>query len=536
MNLKDIYQISKELNKNNKKETKNVIIGLCLSLTITILFFYLIISFVTGFYGIANKCANLSAITVSFDDEYKGNYGGVLLEHYNDVLSSNYKDKIEYSETSINYEYKTKSGVGAFTKYYTHPTITIDNNPINIEYKEYNDGKDIFLAYDTSLNKNIYFSSENEYLNKYYNSNVILAGTTFTSDVKEIMISNLYLDDIGITNYNSVIGKNISYKIKLYDKSKSETLNYDGDIDYNQEIYIFKEYKIVGVFDINIYNCPSRNNYSFQSEKDAFSFPQFWVKKESIKSTTVDVEEKDTINDTMLIYSYNEDPIIEFSKIVDDGYILKPLGFNSSGFGDNDLRSSKKVVFQFDNLIDEYHFLGTLDKYCLNKDASLYGFSASYNLRAFIDFYPMFLYLTIIFLVFGIILFIASIINIVKVISYSVKKDMSFFSVITSIGANIKDIRLIYQIRLLLQFIKSLIISAIITTLISLLFSIVLSLYLNSDTYGGFVKYNISFIYFPLVLIGVIIIYIVILYLISYILIKKNKFNNLIENMKGEVQ
>ena len=517
MKKQDYFNLALEKNKYQKRQSRNTNIGIVISLCLSILCLFVLVSFKYGIERSANSEKNVATVELNYDDN---TYSAI--NHSNkECISKNslIEDIVDYKEYYLAY-YRIQQSLRDVT--FTYPTIFLDDEVIERDF--YNLSSDIFLAYADS--STIILDSEYEYLKKN-NEEALLAGRLLSNNLKEIMVSDIFVKQLDIADYNDIIGKTISYKYKLYnsgwDVIKTE---YDYELE---EIYLFQNYEIVGVFNSNIYNCPSRysNNY-FSNYKDALLRACFWVKDSSIKSANVNIE---YFSHNRYSYEYTGNPVETFKSIEEEGYIAIPFGFNDSGF--NDERRVSHQIIQCKNVEDVYKFLKFVDKLCDYESTQAY--TPYYSLKAYIEFYPFFFYSVIIISIFALFMSILSLLNIYRIMEYSISENMYLFAMERAMGATIKDIKGVYFAELLINYLKSVIISIGISGVLCLIFTLVINRYLRIDDFvDGCIKYSISFGYYPLIMIWVILSFGIIIYFIASLLCNKIKKGALINKLNGE--
>lgn len=515
MKYNDYFSLALEKNKSQNRQSRNTIVGIVISLCISIVCLFMLISFEYGIKEAANKEKNVATVELNYSDVISE----AITNSKKDYISNNslIEDKVCYKEYSLDYYHQTKS-FNDIT--YTYPEIILDDVSIERDYTYMK--SDSIISYD--FKDEIILDSELNYLKKN-DMDVILAGTTFGDSINEIMISDLFLNQLGITDYNSIIGKELSYKYMLYNSSVYKV---DSSYDYSLDnLYLFKNYKIVGVFNSNIYNCPSRySNNSFANYKDSLNTPFFWVKESSIKESNVEV---DYIS-SKYNYTYNVNPLEYIKSISDEGYISIPYGFNTGGYNDN--RRDSYEIIQFKNVENAYSFIKSLDKYLDYKTTNAY--QLYYSLDAYFVFYPFFFYSVMIISIFSIFLTLLSLLNIYRIMDYSISSNMYIFAMQRAMGASLRNIKGVYFAGLLIEYLKSIIIALIISGIASFSFTLIMNNYLSNDDFSGCIDYSISYKYYPLIAFGVILAFGVIIYLISSLLCNRIKKGALIYKLNGE--
>lgn len=519
MRLKDQVLIINEIEKVNKKQSRNTIIGLSISIILSIISLFAIISFYFGVIHSANESPCVSTINLHYSDYDSGNIENRYLNQINEnKLIDNY---IIYSE----YEILFKKDIHSFSNVeYYYPTIYIDGNEISNDFNINNNrNSDAIIAYDNLNSKSYILKSEDDYLSKSNFKKSIIAGTLFEENDNEIIVSNLFLEMLNILDPSSVIGKKISYRLPL--SNEVNTIHPDTE-STSESIYLFKDYIIKGVFNFEIYNCPSRVMETDYFGNDKYKSPMFWVKKTSIIDTVNTSYSED------YEYDYTSDPILVLNEAANDGKIAIPFGFNTTGHSNYEKRNKVELV-SFDNIINSYKFIQSLKSYIKDFEKP-YAYQLNYNLDAFFVFYPFFKYISLILLASGIIFMIIAILNIYWMIQYTIKKNIYFLGLMKAIGANNKDINRLYLLRIYSQYIKAIITSLLISFIGCLVMTITLNIILNSGDFEGSIKYNISFWFYPLVFIFVVLIIGLFLLIVSKMLSKKIKKGALINILNGE--
>lgn len=517
MRKKDYFVLAKEKNKYQKRQSRNTIIGIIISLCISIVCLFTLISFEYGIKSSANSEKDVATVELNYSDTTN-----CAINHSKkEYISKNnlIEDIVDYKVYSVNFYTITRS---LRDQSYIYPVISLDNEVMERDNK-YIIGDSILSYEDTST---IILDSEYSYLKKN-NEEALLAGSLFSDDNQEIMVSDLFVKQLGFSDYNEIIGKRISYQYKLAAPGYSNRVQTEYEYEL-EELLLFQNYKIVGVFNTNIYNCPSRwSSFFFSNYVDSLWCPMFWVKDSSIKSAGCTVE----YSHQVYYYEYTANPVETFKTIAEDGYIALPFGFNTLGF--NDIREDSKQIIQCKNVQDVYKFINEVDKYLDYNTGNAYYFY--YSLDAYFTFYPFFFYSVIIFAFFSIFLSILSFLNIYRIMEYSISSNMYLFAMERAMGATIKDIKGVYFAELLINYLKSVIISIGISGVLCLIFTLVINRYLRIDDFvDGCIKYSISFGYYPLIMILVILSFGIIIYFLASLLCNKIKKGALVNKLNGE--
>lgn len=520
MKFKDCMYYSKKISIGKKSEIKSTIFGFvisCILLSIFLIFASLIIHIETSIVS----DHNVESLKLdSFDD--------------NEFISNNSKyieEKVYYSENGVEFNI-TKDGFNV--KDVAYPVITIDGHEKiykdiykygyeNLEYKIL--AQTITCFYDDSF----YLESEKNYMKKNNLGDLILAGNKLTSKEKEIMISSYLLDYFGIDDYSSVIGKKISFYNQLpfgsikYGHIIDEEFNDETNEILNQYYYVFKNFKIVGVFNSNIYLCPSRftdcdvtfEEYLIKSNSN------FWVSANSVKKYEYCyysyIDEKDNEHINFDKYCFSCDLPSKLKENDDKVQLLCNL--NNS----KDL----KYIVQFKSINDAYDFVNICEnEYILNGSVS---YITNADLNSYFFFYPYFEFIKIIIFILVLVILLLVFINIIRIMDYSLQSNIEFFAIMNYLGLDKKDLRKIYLTKNSLDYLKSI----LITVLILIPIEIVTSFFLNKiyvSQFRGIFNFNIPiYLYILSIIIPIIIIYILIC-LISITIV--HRYTNLIKKMR----
>ena len=521
MKLKDQLSISNEIENANKSQSRNTIIGIAISIVLSIISIFFIVSFYYGVINSTNKESNISTVNVSYSDTDDS----MIKNSYIDQISNNklVKESIIYDK----YELSFDNIIYSFSNIvYNYPTIVIDDIEYSQSYnKKYNRKEDIVLVYDDLKNNKCILESEYEFMNTHFPDENIICGNLFGSEINEIIISDIFLDMLGITDPSSVINKKISYELPLFNSGFKV---YPESDYYGKSIYIFKNYIIKGVFNSKIYNCPSREMNEGYEDVDKYSTPMFWIKQSSLGNIDVQTQ----VNNYGYEYIYDDNAISIYEREVQNGKFVIPFGFNTYGLTEKEDRCRYGLI-SFDNVVDSYKFVQTLSSYIKSFEKT-YSYRLNYNLSAFFMFYPYFKYISLLLLLGGIILILVSILNINRLMQYSIDKNIKFLAMLRAIGSSVKDINRIFGLRILIQYFKALIISLGISMLICIPYTIIMNYVINSEEFEGIIKYNISFVSYPVIALAVAVVYGLMLYIISVLLSSKVKKGALINVLNGD--
>ena len=280
------------------------------------------------------------------------------------------------------------------------------------------------------------------------------------------MVGSDLLDGFGIIDYNSVIGKKITYNTKLFNNC---SIDEDGKIDtydikvkkndeYNDltEEYIeysydvFSDFVIVGVFNSNIYKCPSRCSV-YSPNGEIYNYSRFWFKEEAISKIYYEYE---------LVYDSYEDEYYEkYDSLVFEDE-LKNILDTTNGFriiiGKEITNPINQTYYlQFNDIESLYNFYNEIVGY----EISNY-FEINYSVKAYLDFLPTYKTLKSILTILLLILVLLIIMNLIRTLDYSIHRKMDFYIMLKNIGLEYKNIIGIYYCSILGNYLMSVLVSA----------------------------------------------------------------------------
>ena len=242
MRKKDYFILAKEKNKYQKRQSRNTIIGIIISLCISIVCLFTLISFEYGIKSSANSEKNVATVELNYSD-----ITNCAINHSKkEYISKNnlIEDIVDYKQYGIEYYTIARS---LRDQSYIYPVISLDDEVMERDYK--------YLSYDSILSyedtSTIILDSEYSYLKKN-NEEALLAGSLFSDANQEIMVSDIFVKQLGFSDYNEIIGKRITYQYKLAAPGYSNRVQTEYEYEL-EELLLFQNYKIVGVFNTNIY-------------------------------------------------------------------------------------------------------------------------------------------------------------------------------------------------------------------------------------------------------------------------------------------
>ena len=501
---KILYLLACKYLKNNLKTTLISIIPMILSLVFSIFALFILFSFKIGIINNIKEDNIYSTLSVFYDDK----------EGY---MNYKYKDSIEENDDLI-------GKIESFTLYYGFlDNVKIVDN-VRIEELIYPILKIEDVNYDITVNRNnnkieffdlssskCYLDDEIKYMKNNNYGDLLLAGDYINNDNRGIMINSRLLDSLNI-NYNDIIGKKISYVVSI----PTNYNIYYPDISYKHEgefIDVFKDFVVVGVFNDNVYNCPTR-----AIEKDSI----FWVNNKYLDDHSYYdfVDQKGAY--------YHNDPILEAKRIVDEGLVFS---------GDYLLTLPNKrtnVLYQYKDFESTYEAYNNIYKYIFESSARDYSIFKTKLLGDYLQLYSTFNLIIVSFATISIIVFVATLINMILIIDYQKRRKKHFLNMLRSLGYSKSNVIKIFNYQVNIQYIISVLISFILSFIISLIGTIVWNNKMKQTNFSNGLNYNINLLYFiPAFFIIIFIMYLIVkLIIFIYNLLAKN--DSIYENIKEE--
>ena len=238
-----------------------------LSLTFLAITLFFSIAFALGTKSVFNKHRGISSITVRYSESSLG----ILAS---DLEKARYESSLDFDTYYITYD-SYKEGLGmAFPDKIAYPTVSVGDKRITLDFH------DKSSSHIMSFNKgdNLIFDSEVEYLS-YLGAGEAIVGNASVGP-GEIIISSVLATELGV-DAESLIGQTL-----VYTPAKWES----GNIVYEEDLFSLK---IVGVFNAELYKCPTRVSFCDES-------PLFWI------SSGEDIFEYDSSKLTFKIIQFRD--------------------------------------------------------------------------------------------------------------------------------------------------------------------------------------------------------------------------------------
>lgn len=357
-------------------------------------------------------------------------------------------------------------------------TNVVDNN-LSYDYKKVNDA---FLEIKTDFNVDSY--------NLIYNANVISSNeSTIIIDNKEYKLDYFYYQSSKYINNISIYDVNNSNKIK------NDLLEGDDFFSDNKQVYINE--KICDYLQLNKYNVLNKTISFIISLEDG---------NEIIidNFTIIGVFENN--------FNTNEDFLINLNDINLDDYDFTI----SANITTKNIKCSSSFYKTFS--INELYDVVTKSELFL-----------LYN-----NLYQLLSYISIAFLVIGIIIILSSFISLYNCIIYSLSKRLGYMGMLKAIGLNENKLKYLFILENAILFFKAVIWTIIIAGILVLTFVLV---YNNNSLFKKVSEYSVLkinfFSYLPIFLIVIFITFIITI-LLSYLVVARPLKKSVLELMNSE--
>ncbi len=467
MKVKDYMRLGKISLKARKKSTRGTVRGISFGLILLMPLFFLVLAFYIGLNSSVNKEPSIRIFNIDYYSRVSDSEGwninyGVLSSDMSAVKSIKGVDGyIDYNNYSFDLSYKNDTPDGNIFYYsidgseysYLKKPSKIENEEENNRYKKSdNNGIDIKVI-DTKNSNTIFL--EADYDN---NVNPLVSGNKFSDDPKnEIMVSSKFLADNNLNE--SVVGKTLSVKYEINSSKNNNTTTSESKqqslVVSGAEVPLFKDYKIVGVFDSSILKTRKSNDNEY-----------FWMSSESFLDSSnqstfpriVTIADENS-NYSRSYYFYQDSKIVKLANsYVEQGSAFFPLGLlNENSIKETYVNSEYLSFESYGKASNAVDRIKELFKKVVNRDnyeVSEIQFSneAFFMYRIF---YTVFMYLSFALGIFGGVIFFATLLNLYNTINFSVQIRKNYLGLLRAVGMRDNDITKMYFFEIIQVFLRS---------------------------------------------------------------------------------
>lgn len=539
MKGKDYIYLAKVSLKANKRKKANTIFSLTCSLSFLIPIFFLLFAFYLGAIAKFNSVSAVLSIRLYQQDITEGNYNKI--------------EELEGIKQRITYEDYVLRNNAYFIEdksiKYTNTYICIDNQEIQVKYEDLpkhtatsvnamflggsSTSTDYFKFFDIS--QPLFLESEEEYFRQMDYGELYVGELIQAED--EIMLSSRSLEILGL-QAEDVLGKRISYKT-AFKGTGYAACDDEGNLYVNQDetiegetFYAFRNYKVVGIFNSRINQCPTR---SFDSTEEQNSL-EIWFNKASLYTNGVrNTPEyrlcfRTGVDSEIKAYQYDYLPTEYMESIVNQGKVYLPYGFNlQNEYSSYYYEEAVRDIFQFKDFHSVYRADSVIKDYLKVENTSILN-SDLYN---YIHLYPIINYISILFGGIGGLFFILMVLNLINTFQYYIRKRRGYTGIQKAMGLQDNEVRRLYYAEMLYMGIRA----SIYSLVVSLALCVGLFFYFRqqTETMSGFLPeiIGLNLGYYPLAYFIVIGIVLCVMLAINTGLCHKVSKQNIVELLKG---
>lgn len=457
MKLRDTIYLSRMTIKNRKKNSLLIILGIGFSLSLLLPLLFIALGFYVGVEIYSNRNPEERTFNVSYSTGYTSSNDVYLLnKSYKEDIDdrNNYSKAINYSQFFINSFYCSLNG-GEYMRFniFSPTKMNSDDNFYETTKSNYS-----FEVIDSDDSKNPILASDYKYVD-----NPLIGGFN-ENNRGEIIVSSTLTKAFNIEP-NDIIGKSLSLKVRggyarrvtssLEDENDWSNFKFDiekGDLEAS--IQLFLNFNIVGVYDERIYGDASlrtlsTNDVSFESI--------FWITSDSLK--TVEgisyCPTRAKVNGKYRYY-YSESVYEMANKAISSNIAFIPYEYSVANKY-NLLRIDEAGYYEGSQYLEysgyskatkDYQYIN--QKY-LSSTSNTSGVEivnkSNFTTPEFIGyyrFYNTFSNISIILFVFGISVFIATLLNIYNTNQFNIDELKGTIGMYKAIGMSKKSVKRLY--------------------------------------------------------------------------------------------
>lgn len=300
----------------------------------------------------------------------------------------------------------------------------------------------------------------------------------------EIMVSSNFCKDYDLSK-KGIVGKSISFYGRVvstkheYSTSRKDIVRPE-EYTKSEAITYFKDFKIVGVYNSNIYYRRSPRTELLQFDlSGAYTYSRqykdyFWITTASlgedgvasapekiVKTNEIDTEEGKKPISYSAWYYYSDKPASLAEKVTDQGWAFLPYGLGCFSRAAHIPTYSKLQIIEFhtfqgarksyDKIMEYYNKSVTGDP----GDFVTYRYASDVvaaNFTMYQEFFDRFMFVCIILAIFGGIIFVATLLNLINTMHFSVESNKGFLGICRAEGMKRKGVRRIFLSQILLVF------------------------------------------------------------------------------------
>ena len=475
MRGRDYRRLARLSLRARKKTTAQTILGI--SFGLILLFPLLFIAF--GFYGGFSQEVNKDASFRTFYINYKDTDADA------DVYSNQYDcyegfeekiDNLSGVKKNLKFQYVSISNGGSYPSYQLNdgPKQTLSySDPFSRWSSGYEAGLSII---DAENGPDPFLSCDYNYA-----PFPLVSGRTFSKDNScgEIMVSSQFLSD-----FHYIIPEIIDSTLTLYMRTTKTSLQVsDSETEVNSssaliasvELAICKQFKIVGIYNSRIYNSKSIRYHSRYIDGNEGTTIRnrdyFWITTDSLGPNGTPIAPKKCMKTSSLDagvytqhwYYYSNLPSMLSEEITNEGYAFIPKGLGIISREAINQGYTKSQLLEFTSFnaarnsydkISEYY----KDSYPL-PTSSIYDYMPARGpnishpgFTQYMSFFDVFLYVCLALASFGGVIFVATLLNLLNTLHFSVQSMVGFLGICRAQGLHNKGVIRLFLDQILLIF------------------------------------------------------------------------------------
>ena len=456
MKARDYGRLARLSLKSRKKTTRQTVVGIAFGLIMLFPLLFIMMAFYGGFTQEINKDAGSRTFNISYVDKKFSNANNNNISYcYSEHKS--YIDNVNGIEKTLNYTLNL-----TFIDVDVPPTFSIDDGK-QVEFKT---AKRVAIntvgtmVIDSANATNPFLTSDT----KNGTRETLLAGKTFSegNSKGEVMVSSAFCTAYDL-DQSTIVGRKLSFntytmRFGMNFSSSDTEMGYDEiGLRYARKTPCFKDYTVVGVYNSLIYNKGTfRKNASTIQNNDEVSKNAniyFWITSDSIdptgasyptfkeadKTETWDGETRTNHNEWAY---YPEHPLTTGKAVTADGYAYFPLGLGvlNNAFSNIHYTSSEMIEYKsfdvakaaYNDILNYYE-----DSYdqAVIENANIQGSTfAPATFVVYLQFYDIFLYVSLGLAVLGGVIFVATLLNLINTLHFSIKSMRGFLGICRAEG------------------------------------------------------------------------------------------------------
>ena len=456
MKARDYGRLARLSLKSRKKTTRQTVVGIAFGLIMLFPLLFIMMAFYGGFTQEINKDAGSRTFNISYVDKKFSNANNNNISYcYSEHKS--YIDNVNGIEKTLNYTLNL-----TFIDVDVPPTFSIDDGK-QVEFKT---AKRVAIntvgtmVIDSANATNPFLTSDT----KNGTRETLLAGKTFSegNSKGEVMVSSAFCTAYDL-DQSTIVGRKLSFntytmRFGMNFSSSDTEMGYDEiGLRYARKTPCFKDYTVVGVYNSLIYNKGTfRKNASTIQNNDEVSKNAniyFWITSDSIDPTgasyptfkeadkTETWEGETRTNHNEWAY-YPEHPLTTGKAVTADGYAYFPLGLGvlNNAFSNIHYTSSEMIEYKsfdvakaaYNDILNYYE-----DSYdqAVIENANIQGSTfAPATFVVYLQFYDIFLYVSLGLAVLGGVIFVATLLNLINTLHFSIKSMRGFLGICRAEG------------------------------------------------------------------------------------------------------